>query len=141
MPEDNLARTGGCACGAVRFMIRGTPLRVGLCHCMTCRKEHAAAFNAFAVFRRDQFEVTGDLAGWQSSPKWERQFCARCGSPLIGIDPTADSEVEIPLGSFDEPGWALPQYETWVGRREPWLLALGVPQYEGNRNEAGSEAN
>jgi hypothetical protein len=24
-------------------------------------------------------------------------------------------------------------YETWVERHEPWLLPLGVPQYEGNR--------
>jgi hypothetical protein len=32
------AMTGGCACGKVRFEVRGEPYRVGVCHCLTCRK-------------------------------------------------------------------------------------------------------
>jgi hypothetical protein len=43
---------GGCACGAVRFAVRGAPVRAGLCHCLTCRKAHAAAFNPFVVYLR-----------------------------------------------------------------------------------------
>jgi hypothetical protein len=46
-----MEREGGCACGAVRYVVTGGPLRVGLCHCLTCRKRHGAPFNAFAAFR------------------------------------------------------------------------------------------
>ena len=42
--------TGGCACGAVRFTARRLR-RSGLCHCMMCRKSHAAAFSPFVVLR------------------------------------------------------------------------------------------
>ena len=121
---------GGCACGAVRFSVRGAPVRAGLCHCLTCRKAHASAFNPFLVFAPDQVEVRGELTDWFSSPTYVRRFCPQCGSPVCGGD--AD-EVEISLGSFDEPGLFEPQYELWVIRREPWLTALGVAQFTGDR--------
>lgn len=50
---------GGCACGQVRIRATGEPLRVGICHCMTCRKYHGTAFNAFVVFSRDQVTIDG----------------------------------------------------------------------------------
>ena len=42
--------TGGCLCGAVRLVATGRPYRVGLCHCLDCRKHHGALFHASAVF-------------------------------------------------------------------------------------------
>ncbi|MCC2112140.1 MAG: GFA family protein, partial [Hyphomicrobiales bacterium] len=30
--------TGGCLCRNVRFVASGRPYRVGLCHCLDCRK-------------------------------------------------------------------------------------------------------
>jgi hypothetical protein len=36
--------TGSCLCGNVRIVASGLPYRVGLCHCLDCRKqrlEHA----------------------------------------------------------------------------------------------------
>lgn len=30
--------TGGCLFGAVRLEATGAPYRVGLCHCLDCRK-------------------------------------------------------------------------------------------------------
>jgi len=59
MTDAEPIRIGGCACGAVRFAVRGAPVRVGLCHCLRCRKAHASAFNPFAVFRREQLTVSG----------------------------------------------------------------------------------
>ncbi len=125
--------TGGCACGAVRFTTRGQPLRVGLCHCLTCRKAHAAAFNPFVVFAPDQVKVTGALATWASSPSYQRRFCRVCGSRVLGVN---DGEVELSLGSFDEPGRFAPQYESWISRREPWLAPLPVPQHEHDRTNS-----
>ncbi|HZF36392.1 MAG TPA: GFA family protein, partial [Candidatus Angelobacter sp.] len=34
--------TGGCLCGNVRIVASGLPYRVGLCHCLDCRKHHGA---------------------------------------------------------------------------------------------------
>lgn len=127
---DLTTREGGCACGAVRFRAKGPPKRAGLCHCMTCRKAHASAFNPFVIFDREMVETTGELSSWHSSPGYDRQFCSRCGSRIWGAN---GGEVEISMGSFDEVGEFAPLYESWVVRREPWLAPLAVPQNEGNR--------
>jgi hypothetical protein len=42
-------------------------------------------------------------------------------------------ELEISLGSFDEPALFKPEYEVWIARREAWMPALGLPQFEQDR--------
>jgi hypothetical protein len=44
----------------------------------------------------------------------------------------SQGEAEINLVSLDQPGLASPGYELWTIRREPWLLALSIPQYAGD---------
>ncbi len=39
--------TGGCLCGNVRIVASGLPYRVGLCHCLDCRKHHEALSESF----------------------------------------------------------------------------------------------
>lgn len=132
MEEESL--TGGCACGAVRFTARGAPVRAGLCHCMTCRKAHAAVFNPFVIYRTGQVEIAGELRDWESSEGYRRRFCPRCGSRIVG-ETIGSGEVELSMGSLDETGRVEPLYESWVIRREPWLAALDLPQHARNRPE------
>jgi hypothetical protein len=49
--------TGGCLCGDVRIVASGRPYRVGLCHCLDCRKHHGALFFAAAMFPEDAVTV------------------------------------------------------------------------------------
>jgi hypothetical protein len=126
-----MERQGGCACGAVRYVVEGGPLRVGLCHCMTCRKRHGAPCSAFAAFRAGKVRVEGRTLGWMSSEHGRYQGCAVCGSPLFWTE--GDDEIELYLGGLDETGQFSPQYEIWVKRREPWMMPLAVPQYVENR--------
>jgi len=105
--------TGGCLCGAVRFMARGQPLRVGLCHCMDCRKHHGALFHASAIFPEDAVTVEGETRSYQG-----RSFCPRCGSSVFSQ--TGD-EMELHLGALDAPDQFRPSYELWSTRREAWL--------------------
>ena len=136
MVED-LILTGGCACGKVRFRLSGPPKRVGLCHCLTCRKAHAAAFNPFVAFDRAQADVSGVLQSWQSSPGYDRKFCAACGSRVLADN---GGEVELSIGSFDEPAVLYPEYESWTVRRKPWLPALPLHQFDRDRTPS-SEKN
>jgi hypothetical protein len=134
-----MERRGGCACGAVRYGVEGGPLRVGLCHCLTCRKRHGAPCNAFAVFRRGQVRIEGRATTWEDDQHGRSHGCPVCGAPLFwttgGTDAggEGDGEIEIHLGGLDDTGQFAPQYEVWVKRREPWLPPLNVPQYVENR--------
>ena len=69
--------TGGCLCGAVRFEVRAQPHRVGLCHCLDCRKQHGAPFGALAIFPAGQVTFTGDEPGprkWSQSMSFRSQI-------------------------------------------------------------------
>ena len=121
--------TGGCACGAVRFEANGRPLRVGLCHCMTCRKFHGSAFNPFVVFRFDQVFIGGTLKSWRSSDHASRLSCEVCSAPICYQEDVGE-EIELNMGSFDETSLFTPTYENWVTHREDWLPHLGLPERE-----------
>ena len=105
--------TGGCLCGAVRVVAEGAPLRVGLCHCMDCRKHHGAVFHASAVYSEVRVAVTGEVGEYRG-----RCFCPVCGSSVFSRSP---GEVEVHLGALDEVGVFVPRYELWTVRREGWL--------------------
>jgi hypothetical protein len=129
-----MEREGGCACGAVRYVVTGGPLRVGLCHCLTCRKRHGAPCNAFAAFRVDKVRIEGRTQVWDGAEHGLLHGCPTCGSPLFWTaTDDDDDEIEIHLGGLDQTGQFTPQYEVWVKRREPWLPPLNVPQYVENR--------
>lgn len=105
--------SGGCLCGAVRLVATGRPYRVGLCHCVDCRKHHGALFFAGAMFAREAVTISGETRDYAG-----RHFCPACGSSVFARN--AD-ETEVYLGSLDEPDQLVPSYESWVLRREAWL--------------------
>ncbi len=105
--------TGGCLCGAVRLEATGAPDRVGICHCLDCRKHHGALFFAAAMFPAEAVEITG-----QTNEYAGRHFCPRCGSSVFAR--TGD-EIEVHLGALDAPDQLTPTYELWTIRREGWL--------------------
>ena len=72
--------TGGCLCGAVRIEISAAPYRVGICHCLDCRKRQGAIFHTFAVFPMDAVTVTGETRAFKN-----RNFCPTCGAPLFDL--------------------------------------------------------
>lgn len=111
---------GGCLCGAVRLVAIGPPNRVGICHCLDCRKHHGALFYAAAIFAAEAVNVTGMTSQYQG-----RHFCPRCGSSVFA---RSGDEVEVHLGSLDVPGTFVPSYEAWTIRREDWLPAFAGMQ-------------
>jgi hypothetical protein len=118
--------TGGCRCGAVRLAATGKPWRVGLCHCLDCRKHHGALFHASAVFPAESVRVEGETRAHAG-----QHFCPVCGSPVFG---RSGDEIEVNLGALDEPDRFVPTYELWICRREAWLPPFpGLRQYRENR--------
>ncbi|MEM7508175.1 MAG: GFA family protein [Pseudomonadota bacterium] len=122
--------TGGCVCGDVRIVATGKPYRVGLCHCLDCRKHHGAPFYAAAVFPQDAVTVEGQVDDYAG-----RCFCPRCGSSVFA---RSGDEIEVHLGALDAPDQLIPTYESWISRREAWLSPVpGARQYDGDRTAKG----
>lgn len=122
--------TGGCLCGSVRFEATGRPHRVGLCHCLDCRKHHGALFHASAVFPKDAVQIEGETGSFEG-----RVFCPRCGSSVFAV---SGGEIDVNLGALDAPDQLTPTYELWTVRRESWLPEFPVSKrYEKDRETVG----
>jgi hypothetical protein len=121
--------TGGCLCGDVRIVATGRPYRVGICHCLDCRKFHGALFHSSAIFPENAVKIDGETHHYGG-----RHFCPRCGSSVFGR--SAD-EIEVNVGSLDAPNQFKPTYELWTIRRESWLPPFPVARtYERNRESS-----
>ncbi|TBW38654.1 GFA family protein [Siculibacillus lacustris] len=119
--------TGGCLCGDVRLVATGRPYRVGLCHCLDCRKFHGALFHASAIFAQAAVTIEGETRAYGG-----RHFCPRCGSSVFAC---SGDEVEVNLGSLDAPDQLTPTYENWTVRRESWLPPFPLARhYERDRD-------
>ena len=127
--------TGGCLCGNVRILASRLPYRVGLCHCIDCRKHHGALFHASAIFPADSVTIHGETRDYRG-----RHFCPRCGSSVFG---QSGDEIELSLGVLDAPDQFVPTYELWTIRREPWLPPFPLKRrYERDRESSDrSEGN
>jgi hypothetical protein len=122
--------TGGCLCGQVRLTASGRPYRVGLCHCLDCRKHHGALFNASAVFPQNAVAIEGETHDYAG-----RHFCPRCGSSVFSR--SAD-EIDVHLGSLDAPDQLKPTYELWAVRRESWLPPFPLERHYDRNRESTS---
>jgi hypothetical protein len=122
--------TGGCLCGNVRIEVSGRPYRVGLCHCLDCRKHHGALFYASAMFPQEAVKIEGETRDYAG-----RFFCPRCGSSVFA---RSGDEIEVSLGTLDAPDQLVPTYECWTVRRESWLPAFALTgRYEHDRETKG----
>lgn len=122
--------TGGCLCGKLRFAASGRPYRVGICHCLDCRKHHGALFHASAIFPREAVAIEGEARDYAG-----RFFCPACGSSVFS---RTDDEIEINIGSLDTTDQLTPTYELWTVRRERWLPEFPLKhRYERDRDTDG----
>ena len=127
---------GSCACGQVRYEIRGE-LRgpVGHCHCWQCRKHSGASFGTTAAVMADEFAVVAGealLKSWESSPGVHRFFAGCCGSPLYKCIDALPQVLGFRLGTLDTDPKRRVEQHIFVSSKVPWVeLDDGLPREPG----------
>jgi hypothetical protein len=116
--------TGGCQCGAVRYALYAEPASADLCHCRMCQRAVGNLFMAVAGVPQANFAWTsGAPAIFRSSSAAERGFCRDCGTPLT-FRYLARDEINVTLGSLNEPASAKPTRQYGIESRMPWWQDL-----------------
>lgn len=132
--------TGGCQCGAIRYVFDGIPGPASFCHCRMCQK--AGGNVGLALARLDATEVTWTRerpAEFRSSPVVARGFCARCGTPLY-MKEDGDPCYEMTIGTFDTPNMIPPTAQVGVDSRLDWFDTLHVlPGHRTDEDRAPTE--
>lgn len=123
---------GSCACGAVRYQVAKLAGSITHCHCHTCRKTHAAAFNSTAAVEPQDFRwLSGEdvLGEFKSSPGKVRFFCSKCGSHLIAKK-EGSPLWGLRAATLDDDPQARPSEHIWTSQQQPWLAYKDLPEYE-----------
>ena len=116
--------TGGCQCGRIRYALSVAPTDVSVCHCRMCQKAVGGPFVALALVHTNELTWTrGKPAQFRSSNIATRLFCADCGTPLAYVG-DAKGDIELTIGSFDQPGRVVPTRATGNESRLHWIDVL-----------------
>jgi hypothetical protein len=116
--------TGSCLCGGVKYEIDGAIDKITNCHCSLCRKMSGSAFSSGATIPARSFRfITGNelIKSWESSPGYFREFCGRCGSPILKRKAKDPETLRLRVGTLDsDPGLA-PSRHLHVDSKAPWV--------------------
>lgn len=93
--------SGGCLCGAVRFVAVPEKLEMDVCHCGMCRKWSGGTFMAVPC-TGVTVDDDASLSVYPSSDWGERVFCRTCGSSLFWRLRGGEGHVAVSLQSFDD---------------------------------------
>lgn len=123
---------GSCLCGAVQYDVDQLDTPIEHCHCLSCRKAHAAAYSSSAGVMREHFRWTAGeehLSVYESSPGKLRRFCSVCGTHLLA-ERVAQQHIILRVGTLDGDPGARPAMHIWTSHDVSWLVEDGeVPRY------------
>ena len=125
------SRSGGCLCGAVRYIVSGRPRGVVYCHCSQCRRQTGHYYAATTVPVAD-LSLTGEenLTWYRASDFARRGFCATCGSALFWLADEADT-ISVMAGSFDSPSGLEGEVHIFVADKGDYYeITDGLPEYD-----------
>src|SRR5581483_325570 len=132
-----MARTGGCACGSIRYQLTADPLIVHACHCRDCQRITGSAFVINIWIEKKFVEASGAaprsfMLKGGSGKNHEVFFCGGCGTYLWSHYYGAPGEaLFVRAGTLDAPEAVKPDVHIFTRSRLPWLkLPEDAPAFE-----------
>lgn len=116
--------SGRCLCGAVRYRIKGSPVRMALCHCNDCQRQTGTGHASNAIFREADVERHGPTQSYavtaDSGNTLTRHFCPTCGSFLFAFNSGRPGMIVVTAGTMDDSSWFAPQLIIYTKHRPAW---------------------
>lgn len=114
--------TGGCQCGRVRYEVDVDNDEAYLCHCKMCQKATGGVAAAFKGVKQADVRWQGEPDWYDSSPIAKRPFCSQCGTPLGFAYKEGSQNMDLTVGSFDDPSALVPTAHFGMESHYPeWL--------------------
>jgi len=137
MSNPSTKQEGGCACGAIRYVLTASPLIVHACHCLDCQRLTGSAF-VINIWIERQFVSMGSIApksfrlAGGTGKHHDVFFCDTCGTTLwsrYGVAP--GDALFVRAGTLDAPETVRPDVHIFTRSKVPWLeLPAGVRTFK-----------
>jgi hypothetical protein len=121
-----MTMTGHCLCGAVRYHVDTEPTITANCHCTDCQRQTGSAFSILVAVPREALHIEGELAthvtvGTDTELEVKRQFCPRCGSPIVSLPDMTPDLAYIKAGTLDNAADLVPEMDVWCDSAQHWV--------------------
>ncbi len=124
-----MMRLASCRCGELRAECTGEPVRVSVCHCLSCQQRTGSAFGVQARWPQEQVKLMGHSQTWSrtadSGNRVIYRFCPQCGSTLAYSNDNWPGLIAVPVGAFADPNFPAPGFSVYEHRKHAWTLVLG----------------
>lgn len=131
----SVERTGGCACGELRYRLASEPLFVHCCHCLNCQRQTGSAFVINLLIESDRVEVLAGTPVAVEAPRddgtVQRIFrCPRCQTAVFS-QYTAPQLRFVRGGTLDDPAGVTPDVHIFTRSKVDWVtLPPQTPAFE-----------
>lgn len=129
-------RVAACMCGKLTARCSGEPVRVSVCHCLSCQRRTGGAFSVQARFPSYAVNLEGDRQTFAQRGDSGRMltcwFCPDCGVTVTYVAEAEPDLIAVPLGLFGEAAFPPPAYSTYEERKRSWvqIVGTGIDHYE-----------
>jgi hypothetical protein len=126
---------GGCACGRLRYRMRGAPMFVHCCHCKDCQRQTGTAFVLNALIEADRIELESGSPTRYTMPTDSGRphtvfRCPDCGTAVWSEYGGLKTLRFIRVGTLDDPTELRPDVHIYIRSKLPWItLPEGVPAF------------
>lgn len=115
---------GGCACGAVRYVLLREPMRVHCCHCTNCQKQTGSAFVLNAMIETSAIRGKGPLEAVpvpRERAPHDIYRCRKCKVAVWSDYGRRRGLRFVRVGTLDDPSALRPDLHIYTRAKAPWL--------------------
>lgn len=119
---------GGCACGAVRYVLTGGPMFVHCCHCTECQCQTGSAFVLNAIYETDRIKLAKGATApvpvavpTGSGRPHDIYRCPVCQTALWSDYGRRPNYRFVRVGTLDDAGTMPPDVHIFTRSKLPWV--------------------
>jgi hypothetical protein len=126
--------SGGCNCGAIRYVVSGAPLTGYICHCHLCQKRTGSAFSFSLVFPSQAVAITkGELRiETRERPDGDVSRAASCPAchSRLWLERGQWGSRNLRAGTLDASEDDRPVAQMWTSSAQRWALVPDILTFE-----------
>lgn len=127
-------RTATCRCGQLSAACDGEPVRVSVCHCLSCQRRSGSAFTAQARWPDAQVTLTGERREWRhvgdSGGTATFFFCPECGATVAYVIGAMPGLTAVAIGAFADPTFPAPTFSMYEECKHKWVEITGDIEHD-----------